>query len=96
MSRGIESIVGRVLATQDPDAPHTIVTRLVISGIILFANAVLYGFYGVIGSVLLYLFGVELAGMSLRWLYLPLAVALVMSLAGSRRMLRDYWRNYGH
>ena len=96
MSRGIESVVARLLAAQDPDAPHSIATRLIISAIIVFANAVLYGVYGVIASVLFYLLAVELAGMALGWMFLPFGFAMLLSLFHSLRMLRDYWVNYGH
>lgn len=85
-----------MLSGQDPDAPHSLLTRLVISAIIVFAQLVLYGFYGVMAGVVVYLLGVELAGVSLRWLYLPMAVALILALRGAARMVSDYWRHHGH
>ena len=95
MAGGVERLVTQLLARQGPDAPHSPLTRLVISAIIVFAQVVLYGFYGVMGAVVMYLLGVELGGLSLRWVYLPIGVALVIALWGAARMLGDYWRNYG-
>ena len=71
-------------------------TRFIVSAIIVFAMAVLYGFYGVIGAVVFYLLGVELAGLALRWLYLPIVIALIFGFRRAATMLVDYWRNYGH
>lgn len=96
MSSSITSTISRLLAHQDPNARHSPVTRVVVSAIIVAANAVLYGFFGVICAVAYYLIGVEVLGMSLRWFLLPVLIALVASLAPSWRMLKDYWRNYGH
>ena len=96
MSGGLTGLVARALAHQDPDARHSVITRVLVSLIIIFANAVLYGVYGVVASVLFYLLAVELGGLSLPWMFLPLAIAVVLSLRPSYRMLADYWRNHGH
>ncbi|MEL6447279.1 MAG: hypothetical protein AAFQ62_04950 [Pseudomonadota bacterium] len=96
MAAGVEKLVAGLLARQGPDAPHRLLTRFLVSAIIVFAQLVLYGFYGVIGAVGMYLLGVELGGLSLRWMYLPIGVALVFALWGAAKMLIDYWRNYGH
>ena len=63
----ITRLVARGLAAQDRDAPHSLLTRVIISAIIVFAMLVLHGLYGVIGAVVLYLLGVELAGLDLRY-----------------------------
>ena len=96
MADPITRIVARALASQDPDAPHSLLTRLVISAIIVFAMVVLYGFYGVMGAVVFYLLGVELAGLPLRWTYLPIGIALLVAGWSAAKMLSDNWRNYGH
>ncbi|MEO0346516.1 MAG: hypothetical protein AAF229_09680 [Pseudomonadota bacterium] len=91
----MEKLVSQLLARQDPGAPHSLLTRFLVSAIIVFAQLVLYGVYGVMGAVVMYLLGVELGGLSLRWMYLPIGVALIFALWGAGRMLGDYWRNYG-
>ena len=92
----MEEVVRRLLEHQDPTAKHTWLTRIIVSSIIVFANAVLYGFYGLIGSVVFYLLGVELAGLGLRWMYVPFGAMLAYGLWKSLRALLDYWRNHGH
>ena len=92
----MDKLVLQILRRQDPDQKHTILTRIVISLIIVFASCVLYGFYGLMGSVVFYLVGVELAGLKLGWMFLPLVVMLVFGLWKSFGLLSDYWRNYGH
>jgi len=92
----MEHVVRRLLEHQDPTQEHTWLTRITISSIIVVANGILYGFYGLAGSVVLYLLGVELAGLRLEWLYLPLGVMFAYGLWKSVRALIDYWRNYGH
>lgn len=92
----MESLVRRLLAHQDPTVRHTWLTRIVVSLVILFANGVLYGFYGLMGSVVLYLLGVELAGLDPDWMFLPLGVMVAYSLWRSWWALVDYWRWYGH
>lgn len=90
------NLIADLLSGQDPNARHTLLTRLLISGIILFANIVYAGFFGVIGVVVLYLLGVELMELSERWLLAPLGLALIVGMWQSAKMLRDYWLNYGH
>ena len=96
MADPISRAVARALAVQDPEASHSLLTRLLVSAIILFSMAVLYGFYGVIGAVVFYLLGVELGGMALPWMYLPIGIALLLAGWRAAKMLVDYWRNYGH
>ncbi len=88
-------LVADLLSRQDPNQPHTLLTRSIVSFVIVFATAVYFGFFGVIGAVAVYLIGVELMGLHLRWMYAPLALALLISLVGSYRGLRDYWLHYG-
>ncbi|MEM1262919.1 MAG: hypothetical protein AAGH76_11030 [Pseudomonadota bacterium] len=92
----MESIIRGLLAQQDPNSRHTLLTRLVVSVIILFANAVLYGFYGVVAAIITYLFGVAWLGMPLFWMFVPFYCMLLYSVWHSIEMLLDYWRNYGH
>ncbi|MEM7467562.1 MAG: hypothetical protein AAF387_11870 [Pseudomonadota bacterium] len=92
----MEDAIRRLLAYQNPNQKHTALTRITISLIIIFANSVLYGFYGVMGSVVFYLLGVELAGIGLGWMFLPLVVMLAYGLYKSFLMIMDYWRHYGH
>lgn len=89
-------LIAELLSKQDPAAPHTWLTRLIVSGIIVFASVVYAGFFGVLGAVCVYLLGVELMDADLRWLYLPIVVSLALGLRGATKQLRDYWRNYGH
>ena len=96
MAGGVERLVTQLLARQDPDAPHSLLTRLVVSAIIVFAQIVLFGFYGVMAAVVMYLLGVELGGLSLRWVYLPIGLAFIFAMWGAAKMLVDYWRNWGH
>jgi len=92
----MEAIVRRLLEHQDPSQRHTWLTRITVSFVIVVAYSVLYGFYGVVGSIVLYLFGVELAGLSPAWMYLPLGVILIYGVWRSVRALVDYWLRYGH
>ena len=85
----------QLLSLQDPTQTHTWLTRALVSGIILFANIVLYGFFGVMGAVVVYLIGVEGLGLKRDWILLPVVVALLTGLWRSIPMLGDYWRNYG-
>lgn len=91
----MEALVRRLLAHQDPSQRHTLVTRITVSLVIVVANTVLYGFYGVLGSVVLYLLGVELAGLDLDWMFLPFGVMVAYGLWKSVRALGDYWLRYG-
>ena len=92
----IERLVRRLLEHQDPTARHSWLTRIVVSVIIVFSYCVLYGTYGVIGSVALYLLGVELAGLDLDWMFLPFWVMIAYGLWKSFKALADYWLRYGH
>ncbi len=89
-------LVADLLSRQDPNKPHTLLTRAIVSFVIVFATAVYFGFFGVIGAVAVYLVGVELMDLQLRWMYAPLALALLISLISSYRALKDYWLHYGH
>lgn len=89
-------LLSRYIASQDPDKAHTPLTRLLVSAIILFANLVLYGFYGLLATVVMYLVGVELIGLNLAWSFLPLGLAIAMGCWFGIGSIVDYWRNYGH
>jgi len=91
----IIKIIEDILSTQDPEQPHTYVTRLLVSGIIVFVNLVLYGFYGVMSAVLVYL-GVSWFELNREWALIPLVVALIIGLWKGGLALSDYWKNYGH
>jgi len=90
------NLLGRYLASQDPDKTHTPLTRLLVSLIILFTNLVLYGFWGLIATVVMYLVGAELIGMEPVWSLLPLALAIAIGCWFGIRSVVDYWQNYGH
>ena len=92
----MEEFVRKILAHQNPNDRHTLLTRITVSLVLLFAFCVLYGFYGVIGSVIFYLLGVELAGISPQWMFLPFLLAILYGIAKCVPALIDYWRNYGH
>lgn len=92
----LEELVRRLLEHQDPTQEHTWLTRVTVSLVIVIAHVVLYGFYGVVGSVAFYLLGVELAGLGLAWMYLPLGVMVAYGLWKSARALVDYWLRHGH
>jgi hypothetical protein len=89
-------LVAELLNLQDPDKPHTLLTRLLISLIILFASLVYTLFFGVLAAVATYLVGVELMGLDLRWMYAPIVIAILIGLKDAASLLTDYWRNYGH
>ncbi len=89
-------LLSQLLSLQNPSVPHTLLTRVLISGVIVFADLVYAGFFGVLGAVAFYLVGVELLGAALVWMYLPLALALLAGALLSFGSLRDYWQNYGH
>ena len=91
----MEAIIRQLLAHQNPAKKHTLLTRLVISAIIIFANTVLYGAYGVIAAIITYLVFVAWFGLHLLWMFVPLVVMLLYSIARSVAMLVDYWRNHG-
>ena len=90
----IIKIIKDILSTQDPEQPHTYVTRLLVSGIIVFVNLVLYGFYGVMSAVLVYL-AVSWFDLNREWVLIPVVVALIIGLWKGGLALSDYWKNYG-
>ena len=92
----IENIVGDLLAHQNPREKHSLLTRVVVSAVIVFANLVLYLFYGLMGAVVFYLIGVEALKLSAKVALIPLGVAVLGGLRKSLSLLVDYWRNYGH
>lgn len=92
----MEDLVRRLLEHQDPSQSHSLLTRFTVSLVIVVAYCVLYGFYGAMGSVVFYLLGVELAGLDLEWICLPIGVTIAYALWKSLRALVDYWQNYGH
>jgi len=89
-------LISDLLALQDPSARHTILTRAIVSLIIIIASLIYAGFFGVLGSVVVYLLGVELMGMDLLWLYAPQILAIFVGLVSGFRQLVDYWRHFGH
>jgi hypothetical protein len=95
-SGAVVKLVAELLNRQDSDKPHTLLTRLLISLIILFASLVYTLFFGVLSAVATYLIGVELMGLDLRWMYAPIIVAVLIGLKDTAALLTDYWRNHGH
>ncbi len=89
-------LIADLLSLQDPAKPHSLLTRVIVSLIILGTSLVYTGFFGVLGAVGVYLLGVELLDVDLRWIYLPLGLALAVGLKSGFVGLADYWRNYGH
>lgn len=89
-------LIGHLLSKQDPDQKHTLLTRVLVSLIILFASLVYAGFFGLLCAVAVYLLGVELMGLDVRWMYAPIGFAIVVGLKSDAGRLRDYWQNHGH
>lgn len=89
-------LVSHLLSMQDPEQPHTLLTRVIVSLIILFASLVYAGFFGLLCAVAVYLLGVELTGLDVRWMYAPIGIAIVFGLKSAAGSLRDYWQNHGH
>jgi hypothetical protein len=89
-------LILQLLAHQDPDSPHTLLTRTIISAIIVLASMIHAGFFGVLGIVDVYLLGVDLLDMNPRWLYAPLTLALLFGIRNSYGELLKYWRHFGH
>ena len=85
-----------LLSKQDPEQPHSILTRLVVSFCIGFAIIVLYGFYGLCAGIVTYLLGVELLGLPQKWAFYPVVLGFLSGAWMSVRHLRDYWRNFGN
>ena len=85
-----------LLSRQDPRQPHTLMTRLLVSFCISLAYVVLHGFYGLLAAIVVYLFGVELMGLPLQWMFYPFIIGLLSGCWMSYIGVRDYWKNYGH
>ena len=89
-------LIADLLNMQDPEKPHSLLTRSIVSLIIVGTSLVYTGFFGVLGAVAVYLLAVELMGLNLQWTLAPVGLALVVGLRNSLVSLIDYWRNYGH
>ena len=89
-------LIQDLLARQDPSKPHTPLTRVLICLCIGFAYIVLYGFYGLVAAVVVYLIGVELMGMSLQWMFYAFFVGIILGAWRTIIAIRDYWLNSGH
>ena len=89
-------LIADLLSMQDPEKPHTVLTRVIVSLIIIVTSVIYTGFFGVLGLVAVYLFGVELMNMDTRWIYAPVGVAMIAGLKQSYSGLLDYWQHYGH
>jgi hypothetical protein len=89
-------LIADLLSMQDPAKPHTALTRVIVSLIIVGINLVYAGLFGVLGAVAVYLLFVELLGMSLQWAFLPVGLALAIGLKAGFDGLVDYWRNFGY
>ena len=89
-------LIADLLSMQDPDKPHTLLTRVVVSLVIVAASLVYAGFFGVLGAVGVYLLGVELMNIDQQWMFAPVGLALLVGLKSSLGSLVDYWRHYGH
>lgn len=85
-----------LLSKQNPDQPHTLLTRLIVSFCICFAVIVLHSFYGLCAAIVAYLLGVELMGLPQRWAFYPIVLGFLSGAWTSYRHLRDYWQKYGH
>jgi len=88
--------VQEFLSKQDPTQPHTLLTRLVVSSCICLAYIMLYGFYGLIAAIVVYLLGVELIGLPANWMFCPFAIGLLVGCWNSFLSIRDYWNSYGY
>lgn len=89
-------ILSNLLSKQDPNAEHSLLTRVLVCSIILAAFTILYGFYGLVAAVIVYLVGVELLGLPLVWMFSPLLLALLIGVWKGAWGIRDYLANYGH
>lgn len=89
-------LVEEFLSRQDPTQPHTLLTRLVVSFCICLGYTVLFGFYGLVAGIVVYLLGVELMGLPANWMFYPVVVGLLIGCWKSFRSIRDYWKNYGY
>ncbi len=89
-------LISDLLSMQDPAKPHTLLTRVIVSLIIVGISLVYAGFFGVLGAVAVYLLFVELIGIALQLAFVPVGLALVFGLKTGFDGLVDYWRNFGH
>jgi energy-coupling factor transporter transmembrane protein EcfT len=89
-------VIEELLSKQDPTQPHTLLTRLVVSFCICLVYIVLYGFYGLIAGIVVYLLGVELMGLPTNWMFYPIVIGLLGGCWNSFFGIRDYWKNYGY
>jgi hypothetical protein len=89
-------LIDDLLSMQDPTKPHTVLTRVIVTLIIVGINLVYAEFFGVLGAIAVYLLFVELQGVALHWALVPLSLALVVGLKNGIGGLVDYWRNFGH
>lgn len=85
-----------LLSMQDPTQPHTLLTRLVVSFCVCLVCIVLYGFYGLIAAIVVYLFGVELMGLPANWALYSFMIGLLIGCWNSILSIRDYWKGYGY
>ena len=89
-------LVADLLSMQDPERPHTLLTRFIVSFIIVVTSVIYTGFFGVLGLVAVYLIGVELMNLDLRWIFAPVGLSIIVGLKQSYSGLVDYWQRYGH
>ena len=89
-------LLENLLARQDPAEKHTLLTRAIVTVLVSLTAMVLPGFYGVMAAVLVYLLGVELLGLPVTWMFLPLVLALLFGMWKAWAAVGDYWKNYGH
>ena len=92
----ITRLIADLLSAQDTEKPHTLLTRVIVSSIIVATNLVYTGFFGVLGLVVVYLIGVELMNVDLRWIFAPVGLAILVGLKQSYSGLTDYWQHHGH
>jgi hypothetical protein len=90
------SLLEDLLSKQDLTQPHTLLTRLLVSFCIFLAYIVLYGFYGLLAAIAVYLFGAELMGLPQQWMFYPFILGLLGGCWKSFLGVGDYWQNYGH
>jgi hypothetical protein len=90
------NLLEELLSEQDPTQAHTLLTRLLVSFCIGLACMVLYGFYGLLAAIAVYLFGVELMGLPLQWMFYPFILGLLAGCWKSFLNVGNYWKNYGH
>lgn len=90
------ALLQNLLARQDPAAKHSLLTRCIVTVLIVISCIVLPCFFGVVAAVIVYLLGVELLGLPIVWMFLPLPVSLMYGLWKAWSAVGDYWENYGH